>query len=353
MKRDSRVCCRRWACSRQLKLRRRGCSLPPRRFRKRPPRLQRPAGLRNCCKPCPAERPNLAVHRLNIRERVKRRLPIGRPNPLRLLPRANREPSRSCSALLKAPGRRRLSRRDREQGLPPPVPPAPLRRCCRWTSNPLLPRLLFPRRPITRSASLPRAAWITAQLPKRQGRLSPAAIHSLPRRCRRRRPAPSPAAGVGITRLIRMLDEPGTQPPPIEAAPAPRSAEPGIWTQTFATLNTPEQPPAPKAPEWAPPPPPVAPRPAFRRKLRRATPSAGPSEFTRILDASRMRELAMKGGQPPSAPPPPQAPPPRSFAPTPRPRFRAISHRPRHPWEGCRAMADFRPHRLRCPLLIP
>lgn len=129
-----------------------------------------------------------------------------------------------------------------------------------------------------------------------------------------------PASGVGITRLIRMLDEPSApQSAPVEAAPAslPRGTEPGIWTQTFASLAEPEHPPAPasRAPEWTPPPaPPPAP------PVSASTPagsSAGPSEFTRILDASRMREMAIKGSQPPSAPPPPQSPPAQSFAPPP------------------------------------
>ena len=349
MKRDSRVCCRRWACSRQLKLRRRGCSLPPRRFPKHPPRLQRPAGLRNCCKPCPAEPPNLAVHRLNIRERVKRRLPIGRPNPLRLLPRANREPSRSCSALLKAPGRRRPSRCDREQALPPPVPPAPLRRCCRWTSNPLLLAPPFPAAPYYEerkpaAGSLDYGATPQAARPAEPSRdpFSPAPSPESPIQ------SGPPSGGVGITRLIRMLDEPGTQPPPVEAAPAPRSAEPGIWTQTFATLNTPQQPPAPKAPEWTPPPPPV-PQPVVPPLTTAATSTAGPSEFTRILDASRMRELAMKGGQPPSAPLPPQAPPPQSFTPPPVPSYSAP---PPPPVGGMPGYGGFRRPRRRCPRLI-
>lgn len=105
-----------------------------------------------------------------------------------------------------------------------------------------------------------------------------------------------PGSGVGITRLIQMLDEPSKPSAPrMEESPVsvPAGAGPGIWTQTFATLSTPNEPavPAAKAPEWTPPPP--------------AAPSsaAGPSEFTRILDASRMRELAMKGDPAASATP--------------------------------------------------
>lgn len=131
-----------------------------------------------------------------------------------------------------------------------------------------------------------------------------------------------PSGGVGITRLIRMLDEPGTVPPPITAASvaAPHSAEPGIWTQSTASMSEPEQPsssPA-KAQTWTPPPPPPLVAPASTPPAANNSappPPAGPSEFTRILDASRMRELAMKGGQTPVAPgPPAPSPAPQSFA---------------------------------------
>jgi hypothetical protein len=125
-------------------------------------------------------------------------------------------------------------------------------------------------------------------------------------------PAPTaPQSGsVGITRLIQMLDEPSkAPPPPIEALPpaSPASgAGPGVWTQTFASLSTPNDPPASaaKVPDWAPPaaayPDPPAPRPtpSVTAPAMSAPPVAsGPSEFTQILDASRIRELAMKGGQ--------------------------------------------------------
>jgi len=113
-----------------------------------------------------------------------------------------------------------------------------------------------------------------------------------------------PAAGVGITRLIRMLDVPGAAPPRAEAAPSDvlRGSEPGVWTQTFAALSTPDQPPAPtaKPTEWTPAPASVAPAPPDNVPAAPAH-AAGPSEFTRILDASRMRELAMRGGQVPGA----------------------------------------------------
>jgi len=149
----------------------------------------------------------------------------------------------------------------------------------------------------------------------------------------------TPAAGVGITRLIRMLDEPGT--PRVEAAPVspPRGPEAGVWTQTFATLDTPTQPstPAAKAPEWTPQQAPlVAPTPAIARDAHfpgepavnppaAAGSATGPSEFTRIIDASRMREMAMRGGQVPGAANPPLAPMPPASAP---PAYPALPNYP-------------------------
>ncbi len=148
-------------------------------------------------------------------------------------------------------------------------------------------------------------------------------------------PSTPPGSGAGITRLIQMLDQPSSAPAPrMEDAPVsvPPGTGPGIWTQTFASLSTPNEPAAPaaKTPEWTPPPaPPLAPGPAVARDAHfsssqiepavsasaAAGSTAGPSEFTRILDASRIRELAMKGSPaPPVANPPP---PPQSFAPPP------------------------------------
>ncbi len=152
-------------------------------------------------------------------------------------------------------------------------------------------------------------------------------------------PEPAPIApqtgGVGITRLIQMLDEPSKAPPQREAPPASPTAGagPGVWTQTFASLSTPSDPPAPaaKAPDWAPPqapavaptyqaPPPVRPAPSFTEPAVNAPPAAsGPSEFTRILDASRIRELAMRGGQAAAAENTAAAPPTPQFTPPPAP----------------------------------
>lgn len=121
-------------------------------------------------------------------------------------------------------------------------------------------------------------------------------------------PAPvesAPAAGgMGITRLIQMLDEPAAVPAvpstPMAVPPAsmPSKGGPGIWTQTFEALNKGS---APAAPAAAPPPS----GPSYAAPMSEFTPPAppqaagqgvGPSEFTRIMDASRMREMAMRGG---------------------------------------------------------
>jgi hypothetical protein len=146
-------------------------------------------------------------------------------------------------------------------------------------------------------------------------------------------PEPTPqnapgGSGMGITRLIQMLDEPSKAPAPrYEPAPVspPPGPEPGVWTQTFASLaqsNEVSAPPA-KTPDWAPRPAapayPIAP-PVVEPVLNKppAPSAAGPSEFTRILDASRIRELSMKGG---AAATPPAAP--QSFTPAapPTPNF--------------------------------
>jgi len=146
-----------------------------------------------------------------------------------------------------------------------------------------------------------------------------------------------PSSGVGITRLIQMLDGPSKAPlPPMESAPAsaPPAEGPGAWTQTFASLGKSEAAaPATNVPEWASPQAaPPAPAPAVPREASfpnsfnqpavsaSAAPagSTGPSEFTRILDASRMREMAMRGGQPAGSGTTGPAPP-QSVAPVPAP----------------------------------
>jgi hypothetical protein len=147
-------------------------------------------------------------------------------------------------------------------------------------------------------------------------------------------------SGVGITRLIQMLDEPSRAPAPrMEAAPlsTPPGPEPGVWTQTFASLAESGEPAAPavpaaKVPDWTPPPAPAG-GPGYPDSRQSHSPASlnepavnasaapsgmpGPSEFTRILDASRIRELAMRGGAGAANAVP--ATPPQSFAPAPAP----------------------------------
>lgn len=133
-------------------------------------------------------------------------------------------------------------------------------------------------------------------------------------------------SGAGITRLIQMLDEPSKAPAPhFDPAPVspPTGPEPGAWTQTFASLaesNKPAMPPA-NTPDWSSPPPPATPAyqsapayPASNAPVPNppsVSSAGGPSEFTRILDASKMRELSMQGGaavtNPASVPAPPQS----------------------------------------------
>lgn len=122
-------------------------------------------------------------------------------------------------------------------------------------------------------------------------------------------PSPLPSSpsggGVGITRLIRLLDEPAA-PPPGVAEQAPQNLSGGT-EQPGATFSMA----SPAAPPSA---------------------TAGPSEYTRILDASRMREFELSANRgagaaqpvaPPQAPPgaampgfqPPQFQPPQAPAP--------------------------------------
>jgi len=94
---------------------------------------------------------------------------------------------------------------------------------------------------------------------------------------------------VGITKLLRMLDVASHQPGPVQVG-APASSAPSIpgkisWTQTFASLSKPE----PESPSASA----AAPAEAVH------TPAAAPRESTRILDASRMREMAKLAQTPP------------------------------------------------------
>jgi len=120
-----------------------------------------------------------------------------------------------------------------------------------------------------------------------------------------------------------MLDSPSkASDSPVDALPPSPSTGAGVWTQTFASLSTTNEPVAPSA---APLPPqsvssPVRNEAATSAETQLSVPmtqpgtvssTSGQSEFTRILDASRMREHAIKSelatgtGNPGSAAPPP------------------------------------------------
>lgn len=106
-----------------------------------------------------------------------------------------------------------------------------------------------------------------------------------------RQPAASaaPASG-GITQLLRRLDQPSqASPPPVFAAPtAPQAAPGGSFTGVYGELGTPAGTVAASVPA------PMAPAPS----------ASGPSEFTRLINASAVREAVLRGGgAAPAAPP--------------------------------------------------
>ena len=117
-------------------------------------------------------------------------------------------------------------------------------------------------------------------------------------------PSSDPGMNVSVTRLLSRLDSPSSAPP-ISAPPppAPSTGSAGSWTQTFETLASPSVP-APASPGG------YVQAPASSSAATRAvsmqpgaTPapvappeSSGPSEVTRIINASRLREDALRGG---------------------------------------------------------
>ncbi len=113
---------------------------------------------------------------------------------------------------------------------------------------------------------------------------------------------PAQGGKAGLTQLIRLLDEPVAQQPKPYVPPTQTlaSSDPGSLTSQFSGMGVQSA----AAPQAAPP---VAPQ-------YTPPPSAGPSEYSKIIDASRFREQAMRGGAAAGAPgaaaPPPQAPPP-------------------------------------------
>ena len=148
---------------------------------------------------------------------------------------------------------------------------------------------------------------------------------------------PAPAAGGGLTQLLRTLDQ---SPRPAPEAFQPASSQQGAFTSTYGALDesAKPQPQAPAAPQ-------VFAQPAASyaasqdatkafhvpaSPIPQAAPpiSAGPSEFTRILNASAFRENALRGGGESAAPasaPAPSGGPGMSFA---APRMPSVSVSP-------------------------
>lgn len=123
-------------------------------------------------------------------------------------------------------------------------------------------------------------------------------------------PPSNPTAGGGLTQLLRTLDSPASSNRQYDspmAAPAPQqSQQPGSFTAVYGKLDPGLGAPpvtASPAPVATPNAPPLAGRDATQafRAPDMATPatapqvSAGPSEFTRILNASQFRESALRG----------------------------------------------------------
>ncbi len=141
-----------------------------------------------------------------------------------------------------------------------------------------------------------------------------------------------------VTQLLRRLDSPAptpasqptAPPPPPPVNPASRAGSGGL-TDIFASLDqsadsgantgAPADRPAYQVPQAAGGPPPWTGASAATEMNQRPTPAAptppassGPSEFTRILDASRIREMALRGEQGVSAPSVSAAPAPAPAA---------------------------------------
>ncbi len=116
-------------------------------------------------------------------------------------------------------------------------------------------------------------------------------------------PRPEPVGG-GLTQLLRTLDGPSTPRARRDESPAmpPPAAGPGMFTQAYQRLDQQD------AGKGIAPPPPVqgVPAPfapaatgfnlAAPPVVLPPAPNGGQSEFTRILDASRMREMGLRGG---------------------------------------------------------
>ncbi len=133
-------------------------------------------------------------------------------------------------------------------------------------------------------------------------------------------PPSDPNLGVGVTTLLRKLDSPSSQPP--ISAPVPPSApsagsQGGSWTSTFDSPSSSSSFPEPQSATGGYAPVQSAGSEATRAMSMQPAASApsmptssGPSEVTRILNASKLREAALRQGpQQGAAPGAPGAPP--------------------------------------------
>ena len=127
-------------------------------------------------------------------------------------------------------------------------------------------------------------------------------------------PAPPQPAGGGLTQLLRALDRPAEPAKPSMLQPSLQdefkpAASAGIFTQTYGQLSDPVAASAPAAPQQAPFQPSLPMDASATSSFQQPMPRAGsmppvnqgPSEFTRILNASQLREAGLHGGS--GAPP--------------------------------------------------
>jgi len=126
-------------------------------------------------------------------------------------------------------------------------------------------------------------------------------------------PESSPGSG-GLTQLLRTLDEPAKGPEmpvayPPAGAPAPSSGSGSLFTQTYKKLDEPVEPLSPTPPpSYSPPSKPSATQPFASPLTGGIFPDQGPaapvapnlpaapSEFTQMIDASKLREMQRQGG---------------------------------------------------------
>ncbi len=240
----------------RLKILRRRRSLVSDPFQKSPgvlPRLRRQVDLQNCCEQRHRKAASLAALKPRLRTRVKRQLPAERPGRFR--PPLENKPG-TFTQLFGTFG---------DAGTSPPAPP-PMDRgtgdssrgsAGSFTRMLSLEQQSTPAEPAYREERKPSAGSLDYESDSANGEAGggePRSIFSLAAAGAQPFQSTPPAGGAGITRLIQMLDDPSKTPAPrAEVAPVspPGGAEPGVWTQTFASLATPNEPSAPtaKAPE--------------------------------------------------------------------------------------------------------